>query len=226
MATKLYFHNASNALVGSFPAAEQSAAILTANATAVGANTLRTMNTQIGLAMTNLQVTTLNSTAAQSNFMGFFCSPPLAGNQTVGGGTMILNAAEQEANLASNWWINSLHIYVWRPSNGTLVGRVRDAANVSLGGSEPTATNSTQVSHVTGITSSAVSALDGDVVICEVWVRATQGMATGYSNRFYFDGTTENTTENAVVTNHASYIELTENLAFKTGAVRSFVVTV
>lgn len=226
MATRLYFHNASNALVGTFPAGEQSAAIGTANATAVGANTLRTMDLNIGAAMTNTQVTTQATTAAQSNFMGFFCSPQLLGNQTVGGGTMILNAAEQEANLASNWWINSLHVYVWRPSNGTLVGRVRDAANLSLGGTEPTAINSTQVSHVTGITSSAISALDGDVVICEVWVRATQGMNTGYSNRFYFDGTTVTTTENTVVTSHASFLELTENLTFKTGTPRSFVVMI
>lgn len=215
MATRLYFHNASNALPGTFPTAEQSAA--TAQATATGANTLRTMNTALGTAQASLAVTTQAATTAQNNFMGFFCSRPLQGNQTVGGGTMILNGAENESNASANWWINSLNIYVWRPSTGVRIGTVRDAAGTSLGGLEPTATANNQVSHITGITSTAVSALDGDVVICEIWIRATQGAAMSYTGTFFYDGTTVNTTENAVVTSHASFIELTENLAFKSG---------
>lgn len=217
MATRLYFHPAANANVGTFPTTEQSAA--TAQATATGANTLRTMNTTISTTpQSSLAVTTSPVTTAQNNFMGFFCSKPLKGNQTVGGGTMILNGAENESNAAANWWINSLNIYVWRPSTGTRVGVVRDAAGTSLGGLEPNATNNIQVSHITGITSTAVSALDGDVVICEVWVRATQGATMSYTGTFYYDGTTVNTTENAVVTSHASFIELTENLTFKGNA--------
>lgn len=224
MPTRLYFHAASNPLVGTFPTTEQSAT--TANNTAVGANTLRTMNTVLGTAQTSLASTSTGVTTAQSTFFGFFCSPPLAGAQTVGGGTMILNAAETESNLAANFWINALNIYVWRPSTGTRVGVIRDAAATSLGGTEPTAINSIQVSHVTGITSSPVSALDGDVIICEVWGRYTQGATMTYTVTFYYDGTTVNTTENAVVTSHASFIELTENLVFSTGAQRSFVVMV
>lgn len=216
MATRLYFRSATNALTGTFPTTEQSAA--TAQATATGANTLRTMSTAPGTAQTSLAVTTSAVTTAQSNFMGFFCSRPLLGAQTVGGGAMILNGAENESNAAANWWINSLNIYVWRPSTGVRVGTIRDAATVSLGGLEPTATNNNQVSHITGITSTAVSAADGDVVICEIWVRATQGSAMSYTGTFFYNGTTVNTTENAVVTNHASFIELTENLTFKTGA--------
>lgn len=224
MATRLYFHPTANGLTGTFPTTEQSAA--TAQATATGANTLRTMNTTISTTpQTSLAVTTSAVTTAQNNFMGFFCSPALRGAQTVGGGTMILNGAENESNAAANWWINSLNIYVWRPSTGTRVGVIRDAAGTSLGGLEPTATNNIQVSHITGITSTAVSALDGDVVICEVWVRATQGATMSYTGTFYYDGTTVNTTENAVVTSHASFIELTENLTFKVGA-RSYAVII
>lgn len=215
MPTRLYFHAAANSLPGTFPTGEQSAAA--ANATATNANTLRTMNTAIGAAQASLAVTTQAATTAQNNFMGFFCSRQLKGNQTVGGGTMILNGAENETNLAANWWINSLNIYVWRPSTGTRVGVIRDAAGTSLGGTEPTATNNNQVSHITGITSSAVSALDNDVIICEIWIRATQGAAMSYTGTFFYDGTTVNTTENAVVTNHASFIELTENLTFYGG---------
>lgn len=220
MATRLYFHAAANGLPGTFPTVEQSAA--TAQATATNANTLRTMNTRLGTAQASLAVTTQASTVAQNNFMGYFCSPPLQGTQTVGGGTMILNGAENESNANANWWINSLNIYVWRPSTGTRVGVIRDAAGTSLGGLEPTATNNNQVSHITGITSTAISAQTDDVVICEVWIRATQAAAMSYTGTFFYDGTTVNTTENAVVTSHASFIELTENLVFKGGA-RTFV---
>jgi hypothetical protein len=225
MATRLYFRDATNSLAGTFPAGEQSAAAVTGTSTATGANTLRTMRTTTGNAVASLAVTTTASTVAQNNFMGFFCSPPLKGDQTVGGGTMILNGAETESNASANWWINSLNIYVWRPSTGVRVGVIRDAAGTSLGGLEPTAINSQQVSHITGITSTAIAALSGDVVICEIWIRATQGAAMSYTGTFFYDGTTVNTTENAIVTSHASFIELSENLIFE-GGERTFVVIV
>lgn len=226
MATRLYFHNAANSLPGTFPAGEQSAAAVTGTSTATGANTLRTMNPAIGSTQASLAVTTAASTVAQNNFMGFFCSRPLQGNQTVGGGTMILNGAENESNASANWWINSLNIYVWRPSTGARVGVVRDAAGTSLGGLEPTATGNNQVSHITGITSTAIAALSGDVIICEIWIRATQGAAMSYTGTFFYDGATVNTTENAVVTSHASFIELNENLIFEGAGERTFVVIV
>jgi hypothetical protein len=212
MPTRLYFHNATSGLAGTFPAGEQSAA--TANATATGAATMRVMDTNIGAGQISLNFTTNASTAAQNYFLRTFVSPPLVGNQVVGGGTMILNAADQEANTNANFWINSCCVYVWRPSTGTKVGNVRDAAGTSLGGLEPSAANTMQVTHITGITSSAVNALDGDVVICEIWTRTTASSATGYLCLFQYDGTTINTTENATATNQASFLELTENLNF------------
>jgi hypothetical protein len=213
MPTRFYFHNATSALSGTFPTGDQSAA--TANVTAAGAATMRVMDLVIGSGQTTMNFTTDGSTNARNNFLRTFVSPPLVGDQIVGGGNMILNAAEQESNTNANFWINSCCVYVWRPSTGTKVGNVRDAAGTSLGGSEPSAANSTQVSHITAITTSAVNALNGDVVICEIWTRTTQGQNNGYTALFQYDGTTENTTENAVVTNHASFLELNENLNFK-----------
>lgn len=176
---------------------------------------MRTMNTTIGTSQANLSLTTsADAVNTQNNFIGFFTSEPLLGAQTVGGGTMIFNTAELEANLASNWWINGLCVYVWRPSTGEVVGYVRDYQGVSLGGLEPTAAAQEQVTHITGITTSAVAAQTQDVIVCEIWVTALQGMASAYLNEFYFDGTTVNTTENAVVTSQASFLELTENLTF------------
>lgn len=175
---------------------------------------MRTMNTTIGTSQSSLSLTTSGQTTAQNNFVGFFVSETLNVNQTVGGGNIILNTADLEESLASNWWMNGLCVYVWRPSTAEVVGYIRDYQGVSLGGTEATAAGSEQVTHITGITSSAVNAVAGDVIVAEIWATATQGMATAYTNNFYFDGTTVNTTENAVVTSQASFIEFTENLTF------------
>lgn len=222
MPTRLFFHDAPNSQSGSFPSTELSATDNTVGAVSpVGSNTLRTMNNVIGVAQTSLVASAASTISAQSIFFARFCSLPLQGNQTVGGGTMTLNTADREANANANFWINALNVFVWRPSTGTLVGIVRDAANVSLGGLESSATANT-VTHIPGITSSAVSAQNGDVIICEVWSRFTQATAAVRAVTFFYDGTTVNTTENAIVTSHASFIEFTENISFKTGAIRSF----
>ena len=213
MPCKLYFHNATNALSGTFPAGEQSAR--TADNTAANANTLRTMDRTIGTAQVTVDIqfgSTINTT--YNNFYRFFCSPPLASDQTVGGGAMTLNVADSQDASNQNHWIDSVNLYVWRPSTGALVGTLKDAVN--LGGTEPTAVDSIQVTHITGITTSAVSALAADVIICEIWAQSfVEGNRTGANHRFYYDGTTENTTENAVVSNHASFIELAEDLVFE-----------
>lgn len=179
---------------------------------------LRTLSTTAGTTQRRATFLSLASTTAnQTVLLGMFASNPLNGAQTVGGGTMILNAADGESNLNLNFWVNALNVYVWRPSTGTVVGYVRDATNVSLGGTEPTVASTTNayVTNITNITSTAVAAQDGDVVVAEVWGRFTNGMATSYNGYFYYDGSTVTTAENTLVTNHASFIELTENLTFR-----------
>ncbi len=217
MAAKLYFHNAANALSGTFPTGEQ--ASWTKDGVS-GSDTLKTMNTTIGTAQASL-VTGANGSATVYEFFGFFCSPPVAGAQTVGGGAITLNAAEAKSNNAASFIIDSLNAYVWRPSTGALVGVIREGAD--LGGTTPTTNNSEQVTHITGITSTAVSMADADVIIAEVWGHYTTGSNPNNAT-FYFDGTTENTTENAVVSNHASFIQFTENLTFA-GAGTSYTYT-
>lgn len=214
MATKLYFHNAANAKSGTFPTSRQSTRSVTNLRSATGALTLRTMDATIGAAMASLMVTTAGTTAFRSDFMGYFCSLPLSGAQTVGGGNFTLNAADAENHLAANFWVNSPTVYVWRPSTGAVVGYLIDSAS-SAGGSEPDASLTPEVTHIAGIASSAVSAQDGDVIIVEVYSYHNQDSTISRTGTFYFDGTTENTTENAVVSNHASYIEFAETLVFR-----------
>jgi hypothetical protein len=211
MATKLYLHNLSNPISGSFPAVEQSA-LNTASFTATGANTLKTMDLGLGTVQSTLVGASLSNTTQQYGFMGFFSSPQLKGNQTVGGGTWTINHAQAESSLDMNFIINIVNIYVWRPSTNTKIGTIIDSTT-SLGGQEPGAINSERVNFF-NFTTSQVSALDGDVIICELWTVFTQAAAAIKTATIYFDGTTENTTINAVVTNHASYLNITENLTF------------
>ena len=179
-------------------------------------NILRTTNTTIGTTQLVRSINTLANTVLQKAYFGSYVSSTLNADQTVGGGTIIFNNADTITNLSANFWINALNIYVWRPSTYTKVGTVRDNTTTSLGGSEATAINSIQVTHITGITTTAVSALAGDIIVFEIWSAFTQGAATAYSIGHYFDGTTVNTVENTVVTSQASFIELTENLTFGT----------
>lgn len=227
MPTKLYFHNAATTVTGTLPTTEQATA--TAAWTTTGATTLRSMNTTIGSAQASLAGTAVaGDGTARDGWYGYFCSDTLLTAQTVGGGTIIFNCADSITNGDPNVRPNSLNIYVWRPSTGTKVGTVRDSTGTSLGGTEPSATNSEQVTHITGITSSAVSAAAGDVIIVEVWTRYTPtGMFQTSTCTLFYDGTTETTTENTVVTSQASYIQFTENLTFGSAAVgRTFVTIV
>jgi len=211
MAIKLYFHNALNNLSGTFPVTEASS--YNADNTGDDAFYWRTMNTSIGTGQAASVTSTSTTVNGQLSLMGKFCSPPLDGDQTVAGSNYYYNVASEESSSAANFWVNTLNLYVWRPSDGTKVGTIRDAANQSLISTE--GSTGTEQSHVGTFTTSQVSALDGDVVMCEVWAFFTQGMATSYTGTFYYDGTTENNTDLATVSNHASYVQLND-LSFKT----------
>lgn len=219
MTTKLYFHNASNALTGTFPTGEQSTSTPTWSAT--GATTLRTMNTTIGVSQASLAGATSASTSAQQGFFGFFCSPALSGAQSVGtANTLDFTIALSESNLNANLVITGLNIYVWRPSTGAKIGTCIDSTGIA-GGLEPTLASSEQVNSYTAAGGDnvslgvSISAADGDVIICEVWASFAEAMATSYTATIFYDGTTENTTENAVVSNHAGFITFAETLAFQ-----------
>src|SRR6476469_5470739 len=196
MATRLYFHNAASSVTGTSIQSTRT------KATATGADTLRTMNTIIGTSQTSMTGNTQAITTAQSMLVGWFCSPPLSGSQLVGATGMVLNCADAESNTNANFWVNDVIVYIWRPSTNARIAVFQNTtlAGVSRGGTEATAASTEQVTHITGISSLGASiAADGDVLIVEVYAYFTQGMATAYTGTMYYDGTTENTTENATV---------------------------
>jgi hypothetical protein len=213
MATRLYFTGDTTGLpAGTLPAGEQSAQ--TPSWTAALGNTNQRMQLRPWGAQGNNAGTSLASTAAQNALLGMFISPPLRTVTAVGGGSMILLAAEAQGNGAANFWVNGLEIYVWRPSTGAKVGTVKAYAAASLGGTEPTSANVEQTTYITGITSTAVTPQIGDVIVCEIWSRHTQGNATARFCTFYYAGTTTYSAENTATSDCASFIEFAENLTF------------
>ena len=227
MATRLFLHAAGHVFGGTFPTAEQAAA--SSIQRIAGATSIALMNTTTGTTQTSITFTNFASSTVQTYLLKIFTSPPISGSATIGGGNMIINNAGSESNAAMNFFAgNTANIYVWRPSTGTLVGTIKDAANSStLGlGNAEVGTGETAF-HITSITTSPVAASSGDVIIYEMWARFTPGMATAYTGNVFWDGTTVNTTAGAAVTNHASFIEFTENFSFVEAAAakaRSFAV--
>lgn len=219
MATKIYLHDATNDQAGTYPSGEQSnypsygggqSYVMT------GASSIRKMNSSIGSAQVSPTFTTLNNQTLQEVFLRMWTSRPLDGNQTVGGGNFTLNLAHAESNNNVNLFRYGVNIYVWRPSTGAKIGTVKALLGAfCIVGTEPSSANSERVWHVAGTSSSAISALDGDVIIFELYVDFAQGMSTSYTGTLYYDGTTGNTTANAAVSNHASFIEFAENLLFQ-----------
>lgn len=217
MATRLYFHAAADNTSG-LPTTEQST--LTANVNIGPQADNHQMTITIGTSQTEISGIT-NNAAAISVYFTKFVSPPL--NQTsVAANTWTYNFATMEDAIGCNFPVNGsgapirVNCYVWRPSNQTKVGTILDG-NTASNLTEPSA--DTEACHNTTFTGAAVSSVQsGDVIILEVWC-AMDTSASGASEiiHWYYDGTTVNTTPNATVSNHASFLETPENLTFVAG---------
>lgn len=208
MATKLYLLSAANPLTGTFPTAEQSSQ--TASWTMAGATSLLAMRGTKGTAQGSFSGTSLANTSPQTAFCGYFASDTLDVDQSVGGAgqTLTLNIANRESSLSMNFGADlRCNVYVWRPSTGAKVGTICDCVVMS-GGAEPSASGSTRVNNATTTSTSTVSALAGDVIICEIWQFHTQAAATAYTGSVYANGTVETLTTNTGVTSHASFLGL------------------
>lgn len=217
MATKLYLIGIGNSLSGTFPTGEQSS--LTPSWSLTGASNLYTMRTTKGGAQVSLAGSSLASTSLQRAFCSHFASDTLNTAQSVGGGsnTVTINVANRESNLSMNFGSDlRCNVYVWRPSTGTKVGTIGDCLAMT-GSVEPGAANSERSNSASTASTSTVSALAGDVIICEIWQFHTQAAATSYTGDVWASGTTETLTSNVVVTDHASFLSFSaDTLTFGT----------
>jgi hypothetical protein len=219
MATKLYLRATTHSISGSMPTYPEDGlgGYFVANTSLI-----KELKTAIGAGQTSKTGSSLTQTAGQDGNMGGWTSLPFDVNQTVGGGTITLNIAVAESNTNMNLGDGAtggawkVQIYVWRPSTGAKVGNVVNSYT-TWNTTEPNAASTEKVIHGT-VASSAVSALAGDIVVVELAVLHLQSMASSYNLTVYYDGTTENTTTNTTVTNHASFVQFTENLTFSAGS--------
>jgi len=230
MATKLFLHAASTTVTGSLPinqfggtapTVQGGAAprFYTTGADATSVN--RSMNTTIGTAQTSIAITTNATTSAQTYYFTKFVSLPLGQTSIAANTWTFNNAVAETSNLFTKFNGVSMYLYVWRPSTGALVGFICNNAVIS-GPVEPNAGNAEKFETTTW-TGSAVTCQTGDVLILEIWATTTQGLATAYTDTFYYDGPTDNTgtSGTTTVSNQASYISTPETISFQTFIPRS-----
>jgi hypothetical protein len=120
-------------------------------------------------------ITTAAQTARQSGRFGRLTSAPLATQDWIAGSWSVNPGLRRESNNAANAFL-ALSIYIWRPSTSSRVGFIYDA-NTQLGAEWPT----TAAAATYTILGQAISILDGDVLVVELWYTAAQGMATSYT---------------------------------------------
>jgi hypothetical protein len=223
MPTRLFFHAATNALSGTFPTDKQSAA-LTATKSVSGQGTLFTMNSITGTSQVLRSVSGSATVAAQSLFCAFFCSDTFDADQPVGGGNQLvtLNIANRESSTSMDFGEDlRTSVYVWRPSTGSVVGYVHDGGAMT-GNAEPSNSLAIRVNQGVVTSTATVMALAGDVLICEVWQQFVQASGVLGAGTIYWDGTIVNTTTNASVSSHASFLDLSAStLTFGTPPVLS-----
>ncbi len=213
--TRLYFHAVANP-VSNLPTTERST--LTANKVVDAETVNRLMNTIIGTAQTSKVNTANLTTALQRYYFTRFVSETLSNVTSITAGTWTYNFAANGANTNANFPVNSTNqpvrvvLYVWRPSTASKVGDIVDSNSASTI-DEPT-TAIEKVHHTTFAGNQVLAVQQGDVLCFEVWFEITQATAQALNETFYYDGTTVNTTKNATVTNHASFIETPQGLAF------------
>lgn len=130
MATRFYFHAAANGLSGTFPSGENSS--MTADVTATGANTLKSLTTSIGSLQDSISFSSNATTSTQKIFLGFFCTPALDAQTIPQFTTISVNMALSESNANMNIGggatNSTMHFpcYIWRPSTGALITTLVD----------------------------------------------------------------------------------------------------
>lgn len=137
-------------------------------------------------------------TAHQDNYMARFTSKPLYASITAQ--TWTLAVVTHQTNAAANSF-TILSLYVWRPSDSSVVGFVYDS-DTPLGVEWGNDADGQVLTFAGG----AVTIAQGDVLVLEFWRHAAQGMANAYTQAVYWGGQTDVTDATADALNPASYL--------------------
>jgi hypothetical protein len=223
LATTFYFHGAFHADEANMPQSNQHNLTPTSGKVFDDFLSTRTMDFTPGTNDTIAQITSNAATSQQTFYFHRFASVPLALSGGIAANTWTYNFAawSQAANM--NWPVTTtnkaipINCYVWRPQAQTKMGTILQG-NSNVGYNEPTAA-SVRVMHGTFPGAAVGSLADGDVIIMEAWTQHTQSAATAWVAQYYQDGSTENRNSNALVTNHASFLETPQNISIATGVI-------
>lgn len=207
MTTRLYCLGGSALPAADAPTSGEKSTALP-NGTANGTTPInRLMSPVKGTSLSGVLTTTLAQTARQSGTAIRFISNRLAA-QTISANTWTFFSAADESNAAANAY-TALSVYVWNPSGSSVRGFIYD--NTAELGTEYATSMSAQSVTFSG---SAVTAVEGDFLVCEWWYTSAQSMATAYTINHYFAGT-DDTTTGTGNTSPATYLETPQDLILR-----------
>ena len=212
--TKLYFHDALSGL-SSLPTTEQSTLTINYNTDAQTVN--RTMNETIGTSQVS-KVMTIEDTGTERNYyVTRFVSQQLTA-QTIPAVTWSYSFAAAESDTSVNYPDNPQHIcfYLWRPGTGKITDIL--IGNSGIGVVETSTANSERSMFCT-FSGATFTSQAGDVLCFEVINIINPSTGTGRTATYYYDGTTETSGTNVVVSNHATHIVTSSDIEFSSGAV-------
>src|SRR5258706_1566494 len=142
--TRFYFHDAANALPGSFPSAVDGSNY---SLTMSQASALRSMDTSLGAGQVSETVASAANTGFQRVLVGWWVSPPLAAQTIPLAPAITLNLDLNEANTNANWATGyAVRANVWRPGANSYVGNLASPTGDDGSLVEPSAASSEQAS--------------------------------------------------------------------------------
>lgn len=108
-------------------------------------------------------------------------------------------------------------IYIWRPSTGAKVGNIYDQDTPGTTGEfhDCSKTGTSELVEHGTLACSAVTAAAGDVIVFEAWIYSTDTTTRALGNAWFYDGTVANTTNETIVSDHASFLETPQTLVFQ-----------
>ena len=213
--TRLYLHAALSPLAN-LP--DACLCVLTPNGGVDAETVNRTMSPIIGVVQNSLVLTSTATTAQQVYYFAKFVTDTLSQVSSITAQNWTYNFAIKESSTSANFPASGTNqpvrvvSYVWRPSTQSKVGDIIDGNSNATVDEASTTLERIQTTTYSG--NQVLGVLNGDVLVFEVLFVLTQAAATAFTDTFYYDGTTVNTTKNATVTNHASFIETPQGLAF------------
>jgi hypothetical protein len=197
---KFYFHDAGTSDTGTLPATGTSQSLTAPNFTDATAGTNRSMDGVAGSAQAATTIAISGTGAANHDWHRRFLSAPLAA-QTIGVGTWTVAIGGLNTNANAGSQLVPGCVYVWRPSNGTLVGGIVDDETTL----SATFFNTTEFGIVMTFTGASVVCLAGDILVAEVWTLEDNSLGGAATEKVHYDGTTD-PLDNVATTNAASYL--------------------